>query len=96
MHNAALKGHANAFEALVRLGDPPDSKDNDGGTPMHYAATGGHAAAIRVLAKLGASAPTPTTRRHCKQLRALETPRLQRHCRIWEHKDPFNDLSATT
>jgi ankyrin repeat protein len=54
MHHAAMCGHANVIEWLVKHGSTSlDVKDKYGMTPMHYAIENGHLVAVTTLIKLG-------------------------------------------
>jgi hypothetical protein len=56
MHLAALRGHCDSIELLLRL-DPEslEAVERHGRTPLMFAATGGHADAIELLVGKGAS-----------------------------------------
>lgn len=61
LHHAAMYGHVEVIEALIRLGSKSlDTPDNNGMTPMHRASRHLHADVIKALARLGSrSIDTP-------------------------------------
>ncbi len=58
LHWAALKGHLDVVELLLKHGADPNVKDEDGSTPLHDAAWNGHADVVELLLKHGADPNT--------------------------------------
>ena len=53
LHNAAIEGHVEAIEALLRASADVDARDELGRTPLHAAIMEGRMAAIKTLTRAG-------------------------------------------
>eukprot|EP00752_Nemacystus_decipiens_P001696 g1643.t1 len=52
LHLSAYEGDANIVRGKLELGEDPNSRDEDGRTPLHWACAGGHQALVEYLAGL--------------------------------------------
>jgi len=59
LHLAALEGHTEALQALLKHGADTTAKGYNGNTALHYAALGGRTEALQALLEHGADT-TPT------------------------------------
>ncbi|HQP75437.1 MAG TPA: ankyrin repeat domain-containing protein [Acidobacteriota bacterium] len=62
LHLAAVEGHADVLEILLRAGLKPEEKDTSGATALDYARRYGHASAARLLRGQGADSGSPSSR----------------------------------